>query len=106
MPFARSLVGLFIGSLVTFSARADFTKPILPPITDSSTSVHLTKITTSLHSPVYATDAGDGSNRLFVVDQVGEVRVVKDGKLQTTPFLDVRSKLVSLVPEYDERGLL
>src|SRR3954462_302122 len=91
---------------IALPAMAELTHPILPPIGDSSTSVHLDQVTSNLHSPVYATDAGDGSGRLFVVDQVGQVRIVKNGKLQSTPFLDVKSKIIHLSPEYDERGLL
>jgi len=104
LPTHRTI--LFTLLFISVPAMAELTKPILPPIEDSSTSVHLSQLSSSLHSPVYATDAGDGSGRLFVVDQVGQVRIVKNGKLQSTPFLDVRSKIVKLVPEYDERGLL
>jgi glucose/arabinose dehydrogenase len=55
-----------------------------------------------LNSPVYVTDAGDGSGRLFIVEQVGRIRIVKDGALLPTPFLDIRS----LVESGGERGLL
>lgn len=44
----------------------------------------------------------DGSGRLFVVEQGGRIRVVRDGQLLATPFLDIRSRVVS----GGERGLL
>lgn len=47
------------------------------------------------------------SQRLYVVDQVGKIWVVdRNGYKRPTPFLDISSKLVSLNPDYDERGLL
>ncbi len=56
---------------------------------------------TGLASPVFVTNAGDGSNRLFVVEQRGTIRVYRGG-LKTTPYLDIRS----LVEAGGERGLL
>jgi glucose/arabinose dehydrogenase len=56
---------------------------------------------TGLAQPLFLTQPlNDG--RIFVVDQGGTIRVIRNGVLQTTPFLDVTSK-VSLG---DERGLL
>jgi glucose/arabinose dehydrogenase len=60
-----------------------------------------------LTSPVYLVEPPDGSGRLFVVDQVGLIRVIEaDGTLLPTPFLDWRAKLVTLRTNFDERGLL
>ena len=41
--------------------------------------VTLTPVITGLSSPVFVTGAGDGTNRLFVVEQTGRVKVVKNG---------------------------
>ena len=57
---------------------------------------------TGLDAPLGIVNAGDGSGRLFVVQQSGLVRVVKDGALAPAPFLDVRD----LVSCCGERGLL
>ena len=46
--------------------------------------------------------AGDGSGRLFVVQQNGVIRILKSGSLLATPFLDIRSKTAA----GSERGLL
>jgi uncharacterized protein (TIGR03437 family) len=46
--------------------------------------------------------AGDGSGRLFLVQQNGIVRILKSGSLLTTPFLDIRAKTAA----GSERGLL
>lgn len=47
------------------------------------------------------------SERLYVVDQVGKVFVIdRKGYKRPTPFFDISSRLVSLNPDYDERGLI
>jgi len=45
-------------------------------------------------SPVHATHAGDGSGRIFVVEQGGRVRILGNGVVLPVPFLD----LASLIP--------
>ncbi len=52
--------------------------------------------------PVQVTHAGDGSGRLFVVEQPGTIKIIKNGAVLSTPFLDIRS----LVSYGGERGLL
>ena len=47
-----------------------------------------------------------GDDRLFVIEQIGLVRVVADGELLAEPFLDLRHKIVDQWPEFDEKGLL
>ena len=65
-------------------------------------SFRLTLVTSGLQSPVYATYAADGSDRLFIVEQTGRIRVLKSGQLLAAPFLDIQSLVVS----GGERGLL
>ena len=48
------------------------------------------------------TNAADGSGRLFVVEQAGRIRIVRDGALVDRPFLDITAKVAS----GGERGLL
>jgi len=60
-----------------------------------------------LTSPVALVPSPDRTGRLFIVDQIGQIRILTaNGKLLPTPFLDLRSKLIALDPSYDERGLL
>jgi glucose/arabinose dehydrogenase len=47
-----------------------------------------------------------GDSRMFIVEQNGRVRILENGKLLPTPFLDVRSKIKTLFHDFDERGLL
>jgi glucose/arabinose dehydrogenase len=53
-------------------------------------------------SPLAVVNAGDGRGRLFVVEQAGRIRVVRDGQLAAEPFLDIRDRVGS----GGERGLL
>jgi glucose/arabinose dehydrogenase len=70
-------------------------------------AVGLQVVATNLVSPTVLTHAHDGSGRLFIADQVGQVRVVDNaGSLLPTPFLDIANRMVALTPGYDERGLL
>ncbi|HEX9608295.1 MAG TPA: PQQ-dependent sugar dehydrogenase [Gemmatimonadaceae bacterium] len=58
-------------------------------------------ITAGLASPVFlAQPLNDG--RIFVVEQGGRIRVIRNGVLQTTPFLDISTRVLS----GGERGLL
>jgi len=58
-------------------------------------------------SPVTVVEPNDGTKRLFVVDQIGKIWIIfPDGSKSSTPFIDISSKMVSLMPGYDERGLL
>jgi glucose/arabinose dehydrogenase len=46
------------------------------------------------------------SDRWFVVDQVGIIWIISEGKRIAIPFLDLRDRIVELNAFYDERGLL
>jgi len=76
------------------------------PGTDGALTIRLEKIAGGLKSPLLLTHADDGSNRLFVVEQTGQIRIIQGGNLLATPFLDISSKMIKISPLYDERGLL
>lgn len=61
----------------------------------------LLEVATGLQQPVYLTAPPDDS-RLFIVEQPGRIRIVKDGQLLSQPFLDIDS----IVSSGGERGLL
>jgi glucose/arabinose dehydrogenase len=65
-------------------------------------SVALTMVATGLQSPTAIVNAGDGSGRLFVLEQPGRIRVVADGRLLSEPFLDLTGRISA----GGERGLL
>jgi glucose/arabinose dehydrogenase len=58
-------------------------------------------ISAGLTEPVFLAQPLD-NGRIFVVEQPGRIRVVRDGVLQTTPFLDITGRVLA----GGERGLL
>jgi glucose/arabinose dehydrogenase len=64
-------------------------------------TIKVVPFVTGLSGPLYLT-APPGDTRQFIVEQRGTIRVVKDGQLLATPYLDIRGKLTS----GGERGLL
>ncbi len=68
----------------------------------SVSAIELSPVLSGLSSPVLATHAGDGSRRLFVVEQVGRIRVLQPGATTPTTFLDISTRLIP----GGERGLL
>jgi len=53
--------------------------------------IFLTDPIGGFQNPVHIAGAGDGTNRLFVVELPGRIRLVKNGTVQAAPFLDVGS---------------
>jgi glucose/arabinose dehydrogenase len=84
----------------TPSASPPLPSPTAATVTKGS--FKLTRVAAGLKSPVYVTAAGDGSGRLFIVEQPGRILVMKDGQVLPRPFLDIHS----LVAFGGERGLL
>ncbi|MFL5710872.1 MAG: PQQ-dependent sugar dehydrogenase, partial [Chloroflexota bacterium] len=73
-----------------------------PGITREGVSIAAEVAVGGLSDPVDVANAGDGSGRLFVVEQAGIIRVVRDGAALDRPFLDIRERIAS----GGERGLL
>ncbi|HYG19287.1 MAG TPA: PQQ-dependent sugar dehydrogenase [Ohtaekwangia sp.] len=69
-------------------------------------NISLNLVTDGLVSPLVLVESPDNTDRLFVVDQPGQIYVIKDDERLTTPFLDIQSKLVARQGAQDERGLL
>ncbi len=68
--------------------------------------VSLELVAGGLTAPLMGTHAGDGSGRLFIVEQTGQILIIDAADtLLPTPFLDVSSEIVTLSGG-DERGLL
>jgi glucose/arabinose dehydrogenase len=56
--------------------------------------------------PTHIAAAGDMSGRLFIVEQPGVIRIIKNGQTLPVPFLDIQDR-VTLIDAFccDERGL-
>ncbi len=64
--------------------------------------IALEPVISGLSSPVFLTNAKDGTNRRFIVEQAGVIRVMQPGAPVTTVFLDITSRVLF----GGERGLL
>lgn len=73
-----------------------------PVTTDNFPPITFIKIASGFIAPVQITHAGDGSNRLFVVEKGGVVKIISNGFVLAAPFLNI-SELVS---KGGEQGLL
>jgi len=83
-------VAVMTGAALAPAAAAAADDPVLA----------LEPVASGLQRPVLATHASDA--RLFVVEQVGRIRILDGGTLRSTPFLDVSAR----ISFGGERGLL
>jgi len=65
-------------------------------------SLKVNLVVGGLRDPIDVAAPGDGSGRVFVVEQAGMIRVVSGGQLAPRPFLDIHDRITS----GGERGLL
>ena len=103
-----ALVGIFLGLLAIagpfngspldhFNASTKGTRGPFP-------TIQLEQVAFGFTSPVTVTNADDGSGRLFIVQQPGQVLILINGTILPTPFLDI-SDLVSCCGEQSLLGL-
>jgi glucose/arabinose dehydrogenase len=105
LRFAASVA--IAAALVLPAATTASVSPV--PLTDGAqvaaapapADITLTKVV-DIAQPVLAIGAGDGSGRLFIVQKTGRIRIVKNGALLPTPFLDISG----IVSQGGEQGLL
>ena len=110
LRMALTVVAAFVLAFFVCSARAaPLTEPgALPSGTRarapdfSRVEVGLVTAMTGFIDPIFLTNAGDGSRRLFIVEQRGVIKISKRGRVLPLPFLDLRSRVLS----GGERGLL
>lgn len=81
--------------VILFSACASAQNP----------NIQLQPIVTGLSSPVLATHAHDSSNRLFIVERSGKIKVVQPDATTATDFLNLSTKIVTGTGG-SEQGLL
>src|SRR5690348_1708702 len=85
----KSLVAIFFGLFIVFASAQ------VP-------SINMTQFATGYAIPVDIKNCGD--QRLFIVEKQGYIRVLyKNGTKQTTPFLDIHTRVQS---SGNEQGLL
>jgi len=96
----KAILAVSLGLLTSPWAAAE---SILP----GEVRINLQTVATGLGHPTFLADPDDGTHRLFVTDQIGQIRILQDGQLLPTPFLDITARtLVTATSTTDERGLL
>lgn len=106
--FLRAAVAaLVLGACSAIPAPSATSSPPPPPtrppaIDPAAVDLRAEVVASGFSAPLQVTNAGDGSGRLFVVEQGGRIRVVRDGQVGREPFLDIRDR----VGAGGERGLL
>jgi glucose/arabinose dehydrogenase len=73
-----------------------------PPSNDPPPMLALSNFVMGLNQPVGFESANDGSGRIFILEQAGRIRIIQNGSLLPTAFLDISSKVES----GGEEGLL
>ncbi|WP_437648463.1 PQQ-dependent sugar dehydrogenase [Sorangium sp. So ce362] len=67
----------------------------------------LTEVVSGFDRPLYVTSEPADASRLYVIEQVGRIRLVKNGALQDASFLDITGLVTPVDTSYDdEKGLL
>jgi glucose/arabinose dehydrogenase len=70
---------------------------------NAPTAIQLQTVLSGLSNTVFVTHAHDGTDRLFIIEKVGRIRVAQPGASTTTVFLDITSRVLSTG---NEQGLL
>ena len=95
----KRLLPIATASIIVAAVLA--VQSVAAPARRADRAVKLTKVVDGLDSPLYVTQPA-GDPRLFVVEQTGRIRVVKDGSLASEAFANLSGELTS----GGERGLL
>jgi glucose/arabinose dehydrogenase len=115
LPFLCSVPGhAHLGMKGTFTVSPKPAPAAPEPPIVVSDRVTLTAIG-SFDRPVLLTAPPGDTHRLFLVEQTGLVKIVRDGALLRTPFLDLRDKVkfssepgllsIAFAPDYETSGL-
>jgi len=82
----------------------------------AAVDLRLEPVARGFNAPLIATNAADGSNRLFVGEQAGLIWTVVDGERSSSPFLDISSRItvggeqgllgLAFHPSFEDNGKL
>ncbi|MCO4293025.1 PQQ-dependent sugar dehydrogenase [Solitalea sp. MAHUQ-68] len=73
---------------------------------EQASTASLQLVVKGLESPIEMGMPDDGSGRIFIAEQKGIIKIIRNGAVLATPFLDLRSKMVAMNDGYTEKGLL
>lgn len=106
----KTLFSLTIGIVATGALGLVAIRAVRPLPAPASTlaapiAARLEVVSDQIELPSVMATTGDGSNRLYICEQVGRIRLMDNKKLQSKPVLDLQ-KVIVKNRGYDERGLL
>jgi len=87
--------------VASYAAASLFAQGVPAPYTS-----RLERVYTGLDRPILLKGPHDGSKRIFVLQQSGQIRVFQQGSTTSTVFLDLSQKIIVPTSQGDERGLL
>jgi glucose/arabinose dehydrogenase len=82
------------------------TLTVTAPLPGQLPQISLAVVAGGFVSPVHVTHAGDGSGRIFVVEQAGRIRILDNGVVLPVPFLDLATLNPPRLIAGGEQGLL
>jgi glucose/arabinose dehydrogenase len=97
----RILLGLGISTLLFSSYLNKESNPVKEP---ASITLKVKQLAANIQAPTALAFPGNGE--VWVTEQTGKIRAIKNGKLSGVPVLDLSSKLPKINTGYEERGLL
>ncbi len=97
-----TLVFVIFFTSITSATMREHAEAFQPSASEEDAAITLVQVAGGFNAPIQVSHAGDGSNRMFVVEQQGRILIIQDGTVLSQVFLDIRS----LVDYGGEKGLL
>lgn len=97
--------------------QANASQELLVTVTRTAGSFSIRRIASGLSQPLYVAGRGDGSNRIFILEKGGLIKILDrtSGSISPVPFLDIGSSIstngergllgFALAPDYASSGL-
>jgi Glucose / Sorbosone dehydrogenase/NedA-like, galactose-binding domain len=99
----RGVLEMKLSKLSNLALRLLLTPLLIAIVAQAeAASIRLEPVLDNLASPLYVTHGHDSTNRLFIVEQAGRIKVLLPGATTPALFLDITSRVIS----GGERGLL
>ncbi len=72
----------------------------------AATPLTTVRVASGLTRPVFITHAPGDTSRIFVIEKRGAIRIIQNGVLLATPFLDIDPRVTGGTSDDNEQGLL
>ena len=98
----RSLLAATVAAVAAVACSAGGAAPQEPRGTRAADALRLREIVSGLSSPLHVAAPRSERSRIYIVEQIGRIRVFENGRLRAEPFLDIRDEVTA----GGEQGLL